>query len=367
MSASESGPVARQAARLTLFIWGCTSVLFVMPGLIATGRMPAFIAGYIAIDIVVGILLSGFLYWAAARLQRSANWLKFAGVFAAVCLSALLFSVFDSLLGGEVLRLFMSAHRIPEDVLNMTVSNFISFSWLYGLLGTIYVILQTNAAMRERDLQLAEARTLAQTAQLTALRLQLNPHFLFNTLNAISSLIVTGRNREGEAMLSKLCGFLRTALMSEGRGTVPLGEELETIQTYLEIESIRFGDRLTVEFACPEALADAPVPSFILQPLVENAVKHAVAPTIRPVIVRVAARQEANDLILSVNDTGGPAGAVGAGTSAGTGVGLANTGRRLDVLYGARGRLETMRHDQGFLAIVRLPIEPAKASLELVA
>jgi len=247
----------------------------------------------------------------------------------------------------------------------MTVSNFISFSWLYGLLGTIYVILHTNETVRERDRQLAEARALAQTAQLTALRLQLNPHFLFNTLNAISSLIVTGRNRDGEAMLSKLCGFLRIALMSDGGGTVTLGEELESLQTYLEIEGIRFGDRLTVEFVCPDALLDTPVPSFILQPLVENAIKHAVAPTSRPVIVRVAARVEGNDLLLSVNDTGGPS-QPKAGGSDRPAVGLANTRRRLDVLYGRRGRLETMAHDEGFLAIVRLPIDSA-AKLELVA
>ena len=99
------------------------------------------------------------------------------------------------MLGGNIIRMFMAEHHIRPDVVNRTVSNFISFSWLYGWLGTTYVILQTNAAMEERDLQLAEARTLAQTAQLTALRLQLNPHFLFNTLNAISSLIVTGRKR----------------------------------------------------------------------------------------------------------------------------------------------------------------------------
>ncbi|PSJ40519.1 sensor histidine kinase [Allosphingosinicella deserti] len=366
-----------QAARLTLGVWLFTAILFVMPSLIATGHMPAFAAGYVAIDIVMGIGLSVLLYRVAARLQESREFARIAGVFAAVCAAAFVFSLFDSWLGGEVVRLFMKGHRVPEEVLHMTVSNFISFSWLFGLLGTIYVILQTNQAVRERDLQLAEARSLAQTAQLTALRLQLNPHFLFNTLNAISSLIVTGRNRDGEKMLSRLCDFLRTALMSDGRGSVSIGEELDMLQTYLEIESIRFGDRLTVEFVCPDALLDLPIPNFILQPLVENALKHAVAPTSKPVIIRVAARQEGSDLLLSVTDNGGPprktpangpSGETGTGpsTSLGTGVGLANTRRRLEVLYGARGRLETMVHDEGFLAIVRLPIN-ATPKLELVA
>lgn len=193
------------------------------------------------------------------------------------------------------------------------------------------------------------------------MRLQLNPHFLFNTLNAISSLIVTGRNRQGEAMLSKLCDFLRTALAADESGTTTLGEELDVIQTYLGIEAIRFGDRLTINFECPEELMEARVPNFILQPLVENAIKHAVAPTSKPVVIRVAARKEELHLILSVSDNG-----AGPGKTQGTGVGLANTRRRLEVVYGGDARLETMVHDGGFIAIIRIPLAQ-DPSLTLVA
>ena len=349
--------VARQAARLTLGVWVFTFILFLMPVVAATGRLPRFAVGMTALVILFGMVWSALLYWACARLRHAPAALKVAGVFGAVCLAAFGFSLGDVLLGGNLVEMFMGAHRIPPDTVNRTVSNFISFSWLYGWLGTIYIILQTNAAMHERDLQLAEARTLAQTAQLTALRLQLNPHFLFNTLNAISSLIVTGRNRDGEAMLAKLCVFLRTALVSDGRGEVTLGEELETLQTYLEIESVRFGDRLTVEFAAADELLELPVPSFILQPLVENAVKHGVAPTSRPVVLRVGARRDGQDLILSVSDNGGAARPAGPGT----GVGLDNTRRRLEVIYGPRGRLETLAHDGGFTALIRLPAPQAPA------
>jgi hypothetical protein len=360
--------VAGQAARLTLGVWAFTFILFLMPVVAATGRLPRFAIGMTAIVVVFGIALSGLLYWACARLQDASTPVKVGGVFGAVCLAAFAFSLGDALLGGNVIRMFMAEHRIPPDVVNRTVSNFISFSWLYGLLGTTYVILQTNAAMRERDLQLAEARTLAQTAQLTALRLQLNPHFLFNTLNAISSLIVTGRNRDGEAMLAKLCVFLRTALVGDGRTEVTLGEELETLQTYLEIEAIRFGDRLTVEFAAPAQLIELPVPTFILQPLVENAIKHGVAPTSRPVIVRVGARRDGDDLILSVSDNGGIAsvGAAAGPRAPGAGVGLDNTRRRLEVIYGQRARLETLAHDDGFTALLRIPARRTPA-LDLVA
>jgi Histidine kinase/Histidine kinase-, DNA gyrase B-, and HSP90-like ATPase len=360
---SSSPGVALQAAKLTVAVWAFTFVLFLMPVTVSMGRLPRVALGMTALVVAIGMILTVPLYWACARLQYSPTALKVGGVFGAVCAAALAFSLSDALLGGNIVQMFMGEHHIPPDVVNRTVSNFISFSWLYGWLGTTYVILQTNAAMRERELQLAEARALAQTAQLTALRLQLNPHFLFNTLNAISSLIVTGRNRDGEAMLSKLCAFLRTALVGDGRSEATLGEELETLQTYLEIESIRFGDRLTVEFAAPEALLELPVPNFILQPLVENAVKHGVAPTSRPVIVRVGARRDGDDLILSVSDNGG---AAAGPRPSGCGVGLDNTRRRLEVIYGARGRLETLAHDGGFTVLLRVPVHEARA-LELVA
>jgi hypothetical protein len=356
--------IFRQAVKLTLGVWLFTSILFLMPILIAEGHLPPIAFGITLTCILFGILMSWPLYWVAARLHDAQSWAKVGGVFAAVCACALIFSLFDALSGGHIIKIFMAAHRIPPDVINRTVSNFISFSWLYGLLGTIYVILHTHAAMRDRELQLVEARSLAQTAQLTALRLQLNPHFLFNTLNAISSLIVTGRGRQGEAMLGKLCDFLRTALVAENAGTTSLGEELETLQTYLEIEAIRFGDRLTVEFAAADDLLELPVPSFILQPLVENAVKYGVAATSEPVIVRVGARREGDDLLLTVSDNGRNGAA--AASPSGTGVGLANTRRRLEVIYGRRARLETIGYDDGFTALVRLPIAE-RPSLELVA
>jgi hypothetical protein len=353
--------IFRQAAKLTFGVWFFTFILFLMPVVVATGRLPNFVVGVALICIAFGVFMSLPLYWVAARLQGASNWTQVAGVFGGVCFCAAIFSAFDAATGGQIIQLFMSGHHIPPDMVNRTVSNFISFSWLYGLLGTIYVILHQHAAMRDRELQLAEARGLAQTAQLTALRLQLNPHFLFNTLNAISSLIVTGRARQGEAMLGKLCDFLRTALTAETNGTNSVGEELETLQTYLEIEAIRFGDRLSVDFAAAEDVVDLPVPSFLLQPLVENAIKYAVAPTSQPVIVRVGARRDGGDLVLSVSDNGRSAAAGAAGKPAGTGVGLENVRRRLDVLYGRRARLETIGYEDGFSAIVRLPVVEAAA------
>ena len=131
------------------------------------------------------------------------------------------------------------------------------------------------------------------------------------------------------------------------------------LQTYLDIEAIRFGDRLTVEYDCPVDLLEMPVPNFILQPLVENSIKHAVAPTSRPIVIRLGARREDDHMIVSVSDNGS-----GIGSAAGTGLGLANTRRRLEVVYGEDARLETIAHDSGFVALIRIPIRsPAELAL----
>ena len=133
------------------------------------------------------------------------------------------------------------------------------------------VFWRRRAAMREW--QLAEARLAAQQAQLTALRFQLNPHFLFNSLNAISAMIVTRRYVEAEEMTDRLSSFLRSSLAADPTAMVELADELAIIEEYLDIEAVRFGDRLRVEIDPGDVPMDTLVPSYILQPLVENAIK----------------------------------------------------------------------------------------------
>ena len=126
-----------------------------------------------------------------------------------------------------------------------------------------------------------------------------------------------------------------------------------TLQHYLEIESVRFGERLAVEFVCPPALNRALVPSFLLQPLVENAIKYALAPSTAPVTIKVEASSDKDVLLIAVEDDG-----VSQEVDArpGTGVGLANVRQRLETLYGTAGSLETLKRERGFLAIARLPL-----------
>ncbi|MFC7499537.1 sensor histidine kinase [Enterovirga sp. GCM10030262] len=195
-------------------------------------------------------------------------------------------------------------------------------------------------------------------AHMLALRFQLNPHFLFNTLNAISSLVIVGRAEDAESMIDRLSSFLRASLTADPHSLVSVDEEFEMLDSYLEIEGVRFGDRLIADIRLPPNLAHACVPPFLLQPLVENAIKYAVAPSHRPVRVTIAAEERGGRLVLVVEDDGGGCGDVGPGT----GIGLANVRERLRLNYGARARLEMRQDGSGCQVEIVMPLERTAAA-----
>jgi hypothetical protein len=208
------------------------------------------------------------------------------------------------------------------------------------------------ARERERLLR-AEAR--AHEARLAALRLQLQPHFLFNALNAVSTLVADGRPAEANRMLARLADFLRTTLDRRDAIEVPLSDEIAFTRRYLEIEEVRFGNRLRVDIEVDPTAAGALVPPMILQPLVENAVRHAVVPRTAGGAIGIVATRENGFLRLGVDDDGpGAAGAVSAGAR--PGVGLANTRERLAELYGTEAEVHFGESSLGGLAVsLRLP------------
>jgi two-component sensor histidine kinase len=209
---------------------------------------------------------------------------------------------------------------------------------------------------RERLLR-AEAR--AHEARLAALRLQLQPHFLFNALNAVSTLVADGRPAEANRMLARLSDFLRTTLDRRDTAEVSLSEELEFTRQYLEIEEVRFGDRLRVELDVDPAARTALVPPMILQPLVENAVRHAILPRPGGGAIGIMAAREDGFLRLDVDDDGPGPSEPGAGSRDDTtrpGLGLANARQRLEELYGGRAELSLGPSARGGLAVsLRLP------------
>jgi len=214
-------------------------------------------------------------------------------------------------------------------------TNAIYYCFLLVAWSALYFGLHAYFELLARREDLARARALGQQAELRALRLQLNPHFLFNTLNAISTLVAEVRTAEANRMLSLLSEFLRSTLDRAETDLVPLEVELEMARQYLGIEAIRFGDRLKVEFAIADEARDAMVPPMILQPLVENAVRHAILPRPEGGTVTISAARDGADLSLLVEDDG-PGMPVG---RSGHGVGLSNTAGRLGALYGGESRL----------------------------
>lgn len=211
-----------------------------------------------------------------------------------------------------------------------TTAAMVAWLWVYSAISALLLAGAYSDELRERERRLAEWQGLAHSAQMRALRYQLNPHFMFNTLNSIASLIASGNAADAERMVENLADFLRAGLALDPNDDLPLQQELELQSLYLAIEAIRFADRLRVEMDLPEALRDVMVPSLILQPLVENAVKHGVARSDGSVTVAVAARAEGDRLHLTVRN--------GVGTTpcktGGTGIGLINAVRRLELRYG---------------------------------
>ena len=251
------------------------------------------------------------------------------------------------------------------------VSNFLVTAPLYLLLWLVVVLL-THAfgfarRFRERDVHAArlEARAARLEGQLTharleALRMQLNPHFLFNTLHAASTLM--GRDvGAARTVLAELSDLLRLALDRSDEPEVTLDDELDFLRHYLRIERVRFRDRLAVEEAVAPGVGAALVPSLLLQPLVENALKHGVAPRAGGGRVRIAARRAGADLVLSVEDDGPGLAEDG---RPGGGVGLRNTRERLASLYGDGAALRLRdRPGGGLVAEVRLPFHTAPVAL----
>jgi signal transduction histidine kinase len=227
-------------------------------------------------------------------------------------------------------------------------------AWLALTYHSRYQASQSKAAQLERDAAQLEA-SMAE-ARLDALRMELNPHFLFNTLNAISGLVRRRDYDEAVQVLARFGDLLRITLDREAEQTTSLAKELEFLRLYLDIERVRFHDRLEVEIDVDPSLLDVRVPTLILQPLVENAVRHGIARKPGAGSIHIEVRHTRAGLRLTVTDTGVGFGAE-ARLSRGDGVGLSNTHARLSQLYGASATLELAETEGGGATVtVNLPL-----------
>jgi signal transduction histidine kinase len=239
----------------------------------------------------------------------------------------------------------------------------IAVTWLFFYIAwsAFYLANQAQAEALGAQRRLADAESAAQAAQVRALRYQVNPHFLFNTLNSLSSLVMTGRTDRAETMLLALSTFFRTSLSLDPSADVSLAEEIDLQRLYLDIEMARFPDRLTVEIDVPPELEQARLPALLLQPIVENAIKYGVSKSRKAVLVRIAARRlDDSRMSLEISNRlkhGGKE-ELPAATHEGTGLGLANVCQRLEARWGSRASCRSgPMTGGGYKVALTIPIE----------
>ncbi|WP_379922871.1 sensor histidine kinase [Erythrobacter sp. R86502] len=246
---------------------------------------------------------------------------------------------------------------------------------LLGGWSALYYAINFFLTVEQQADRLERLEAQATAAQLAMLRYQLNPHFLFNTLNSISTLVLLKQTEPANAMLTRLSGFLRHTLIAEPGSQVSLAQEVETLQLYLDIERMRFEERLRTHFEIDDAALDAQLPAMLLQPLVENAIKYAVSPQEEGARISLTARVLGDRLRLTVEDTGpgiedmqrflarvaaNSSGTPAPGRPVSTGVGLANIRNRLAQAYGDTHLFETRSEaGGGFTVLIEIPFTRA--------
>jgi two-component system LytT family sensor kinase len=215
----------------------------------------------------------------------------------------------------------------------------------YASILAVSYVLESRERLARQQAEAARLNELLSKAQLNALRRQIEPHFLFNTLNAIAGLVREKRNDAAVSMIAGLSDFLRRVIDDSDRQEVPLREEVEFLQRYLDIQKVRFADRLQIVLDIPREFLPAHVPSLILQPLVENAIKHGIAKRVQEGTIRIAASRSNGMLTLTVYNDGPGLQADSGKTD--SGIGLSNMRTRLRSLYGDAFRLSLQNQDPG--------------------
>ena len=230
------------------------------------------------------------------------------------------------------------------------------WTWFFLAWAGMYLSVSYSFDVREEQQRAAETRERAHVAQLRALHSQINPHFLFNSLNSVSALMLEGSVARADEMVGKLARFLRLGLAADPTDKIELESEIELQRTYLEIEQLRYQD-LVVTFSVPEELGSAIVPALILQPIVENAVKYGVAGAPPPASIEIKADTSGDRLVLEVIDSGKGKGP----KTSGGGIGLANVNQRLGLIYGEDAIVlsANRRPDGSFHVRLEFPLELA--------
>jgi len=302
--------------------------------------------------------------WLADRFPvEGAHWLRH------VLLHLLFATAFVFVISGsfQIIYFFLlvhgpGKHYEPWTTLQWIIYNSSENYGIYGLLVLLNQVSRYYRRFREGELRASRLQTQLTRAQLGALKMQLQPHFLFNTLHSISALLHRDPDT-ADRMIARLGDFLRLTLENSGTQEVSLQKELEFLTCYLEIERVRFQDRLTTSVEVEPAALDSPVPNLILQPIVENALRHGIAQTRGPGRVEISAKRVNGSLRICVRDNGpGLAAITRLDDGLKVGFGLSNTRARLEQLYGTAHRFElTNAPEGGLLVTLEIPAAAAPA------
>ena len=313
----------------------------------------------IAVSAIAGFVLSIPLRYIYRRLWSRPLYDRILAVLASSYITAAALRVVINL----SYKAFVEPEWQPQGLFEL-FGGTLSTTTLLLCWSVLYFGIKFYESQRKQEEAMLKAVSLAQEAQLKMLRYQLNPHFLFNTLNAISTLILDNENKKANHAVTRLSEFLRYTLDQDPMKKVTLRQEIEALDLYLGTERLRFGERLHLEYAIEEGALDALVPSLLLQPLLENSLKYAVSSREEGGSVRIEGRAREGLLELSVIDDG-PGLREGVPAGDRRGVGLRNTRERLAVLYGGSYRFAVLNAHPGLRVEMALPLEIAATGAEL--
>src|SRR5690554_3150684 len=310
----------------------------------------------VALGAYAGFLLTIPLRYLYQRVWERHPWWLFVTVLAASFVVASLWAVIDNATYWEIYQ-FGYRPMNPLMYFNHTlVKLYIILSW-----SGLYFVIKYYQMLQDEKQKALTAVSMAHQSQLKMLRYQLNPHFLFNTLNAISTLILVNENKTANRMVSKLSDFLRSSLDNDPIKRITLTREIDALLLYLDIEKVRFAERLQVQVNISASAERALVPSMILQPLIENSIKYAVAKLETPGIVQVDADVVGEQLVIEIRDNGPVAYSASKYQVNGRGVGLKNTEERLRALYGKHYSFNLSANTPtGCIVEMKIPWQPAE-------
>ncbi|MXP10041.1 sensor histidine kinase [Pseudoblastomonas halimionae] len=295
-----------------------------------------------------GIALSCAMYRVLLRCVTRSVPVNALIVVAGACIASVPFALFNTWLIDTF------AAPLPNFAMSALIawcaSVHLFFAQAIAMVAVIYAVQLRDEEAHSRTMQKSLRK-----AELRALRYQLNPHFLFNALNSVSALIWAKRPSEADRMVSRLADYYETVLTADDRELVPLSREIETQFQYLEIERTRFAERLKVTTDCPDHLRGALVPNLIIQPLVENSIKHGVARSSTEVEIGISVSEEDGRLAIIVSDSGVQGD--GQHSARSFGVGLRNTEARLHSFFGPTASLRVEARPDGFLSRIELPLK----------